>query len=351
MAKTDGDLLFGTKIDNSGFEKGISKLGGIGKVGLGILATGFTAVATGVTAAAVAGIKYNATMETYIANFETLLGSADKAGELVEDLRKMGAETPFEMADLAEASKTLLAFGEDVELLQDDLKMLGDISLGNSEKFKSIALVFGQIQSAGKLTGQDLLQLINVGFNPLQAISEKTGESMESLKDKMSKGQISFEMVKDAMKDATDEGGRFNDAMKKASTTFEGLVSTLKDNAGSLLGQITSGITESISKELLPLAIKAVEMLQKSFEEQGVEGLATSLGNLLSDALTMAVDVLPDAVDITLRIIKSLAEGLLANAGELSNALRDVFYLLTYSATELLPIFTELAVVLSLIHI
>ena len=78
----------------------------------------------------------------------------------------MAAKTPFEMGDLASASQTLLSFGDDANKVQGHLKMLGDISLGNKEKFNGLALVFGQVQSQGKLMGQDHLQMINAGFNP-----------------------------------------------------------------------------------------------------------------------------------------------------------------------------------------
>ena len=204
-------------------------------------------VALGVAAAATAivgtGVKYNAEMEQYKAGFETMLGSAEKADSVISNLKSFAEKTPFELTDLANASTTLLSFGEDVESLMPDLQMLGDIALGNKEKFKSLALVFGQVQSQGKLMGQDLLQMINAGFNPLKIISEQTGESMSSLKEKMADGKISFEMVAEAMRTATAEGGMFYNAMEKQSHTLMGQWSTLKDNVVSLAGEMSSGIS------------------------------------------------------------------------------------------------------------
>ena len=238
---------------------------------LGIGAVGATVIGM--------GVNYNAQIEQYTAGFTTMLGSAEKANETLSNLRGFAEKTPFELTDLANASTTLLAFGEDVDSLMPDLKMLGDISLGNSEKFKSLALVFGQVQSQGKLMGQDLLQMINSGFNPLQVISEKTGESMSSLKDKMSKGQISFEMVAEAMRMATSEGGQFYNAMEAQSKTFQGQMSTLKDNVTSLTGDIASDISEKLTDDVLPMLIEKVEQLKQAWADgslQSAIGTATS---------------------------------------------------------------------------
>ena len=114
-------------------------------------------------------------MEDFQAAFTPLLGGAEQAKAALKDLSGFAAATPFEMPDLAQASQTMLSFGEDSKSLMPDLKMLGDISQGNSAKLSGLALVFGQVQSNGHLMGQDLLQMINQGFNPLQVISDKTG--------------------------------------------------------------------------------------------------------------------------------------------------------------------------------
>lgn len=280
-----GDLLFNTKIDKSGFESGTKDIEGTSGRFLKRLKTGLVAgiavVGSAIAAAGVIGIKYNAQMEQYMASFETMLGSASKARAHMEDLKKMAAATPFEMSDLAEASKTLLAFGVDVSEIQGSLKMLGDISQGNKERFNGLALVFGQVKSQGKLMGQDLLQMINAGFNPLQIISEKTGESMSSLKDKMAKGQITFEMVAQAMQWATSEGGKFHGAMEKQSKTAIGLFSTLKDNVNEKLGEAFEKVSAIITTKVLPSAIKFVEKIDVG---KVINGFAT----LLKIALTLA---------------------------------------------------------------
>lgn len=168
--------------------------------------------------------------EYALTNFKTMLGSLDAAKQHVAELKQFAAQTPLTFGDLSQASKTLLAFGADVKTVMPSLKMLGDISLGNAEKFQSLSLAFGKVTSEGKLTGVTLKQMIIAGFNPLQEIAAKTGATMDDLKTQMEKGEISFDLVKAAMKSATSEGGRFHDAMKDASQTGAGLFSTMQDN-------------------------------------------------------------------------------------------------------------------------
>lgn len=198
-------------------------------------------------------IKLGAELEDTEMVFTTMLGSAEKASKMISNVQTMASKTPFGTAELLDATKLMLNFGVASEDVMGNLEMLGNISGGNKQRFQSLALVFSQIQSQGKLMGGDLLQMINAGFNPLQVISEKTGKSMGELKDLMSKGAISAEMVTKAMQIATSEGGRFNELMAKQATTFNGLMSTLADNfelAGAKLG-----------KSLLPYIKPFVETL------------------------------------------------------------------------------------------
>ena len=272
-----GYLMFNTKLDSGGFNKGAKKIGGMGGKLTDQLAKyakrGAIAMGTAITAAMVSGVKYNAQMEQYYQSFKTMLGSTKEATKHMRMLKKFAAETPFEMTDLANASQTLLAFGENVNLIEGDLKMLGDISLGNKEKFSALALVFGQVKSQGRLMGQDLLQMINAGFNPLTIISKKTGKSVAQLKDEMAKGQITFDMVADAMKTATSAGGQFNDAMKTQSKTVIGLWSTLKDNVHAKLGEAMESVSNIIKSSLLPNAIKFVDKFNVKKTVAGVRTL------------------------------------------------------------------------------
>ena len=168
-------------------------------------------------------------MESLQTSFTILLGSAQKGNELFEQLREFGATTPLELPDLAKNAQTLLGFGIQAKDVMGILKDIGNISMGDAQKMESLTLAFSQATSAGKLQGQDLLQMINAGFNPLNEMVKITGKSMGELKDEMSKGQISAEMLRQAYAHAAGEGGQFNGMLDKQSKTLKGAKSNLDD--------------------------------------------------------------------------------------------------------------------------
>ena len=151
-------------------------------------------------------------------------------------------------------TQTLMGFGMSAEESQIRLKQLGDISQGDAQKFESLTLAFAQMSSTGKLTGQDLNQMINAGFNPLEEISRKTGKSIGELKEEMGKGAISADMVADAFASATSEGGRFYGAMDAQSKTFSGQLATLKDGVDNLKGLLAGGLTTALAGTVMPVS-------------------------------------------------------------------------------------------------
>lgn len=174
-------------------------------------------------------------------NMTTLFkGNAEAAEEMFSKISEYGKRTVYDKTGLIDAQKTMMSFGLSGEKSFNTLKQIGDIAMGDKQKMQSLALAFAQATSAGKLQGQDLMQLINAGFNPLQTISERTGESLVSLKDKMSKGQISAEMLAQAFKWATDESGLFYEGAMKAGTTTAGMIGQLQDSFDALLIDIFS---------------------------------------------------------------------------------------------------------------
>lgn len=208
-------------------------------------ALGKTAIFAGlITGAATFGswlVKNGAQMEQNRIAFQTMVGDVEKGNKVFADLAEFANVTPFQTKGVQKAGRTLLSFGVQTEELLPTLKVLGDISAGTGKDLSELGVIYGQIKGAGKLMGQDLLQLINAGFNPLQQISERTGKSMGELKDEMSNGLISFADVQQAFIDATSEGGRFQNLMEKQSKSLEGLWSTLT-------GKIQAGLAGMAEK-------------------------------------------------------------------------------------------------------
>lgn len=203
-------------------------------------------------------------VENLIISFETLLGSKDKATQFFSELSEYAVNTPLMLNDLAGGAQTMLAFNIEAEKVIPTLKQIGDISMGDRDRFNSLVLAFSQMSATGKLMGQDLLQMINAGFNPLAIISEKTGKSIGQLKDEMSAGAISSEMVAQAFADATAEGGKFHGMLDKQSKGLKGQISNLEgaiDNMFNAMGEKSEGI--------LTGSVEVASELVKNYEAVG----------------------------------------------------------------------------------
>lgn len=222
----------------------------IAKMGVASLAAGLTASGVAIVAFAKGSSEAAASMETLETQFGVLLKSTEAAKNMIGEFRKEAIKSPLSVEDYAKAGKTLLAFGMSSEKVMPTLKALGDVSMGNSERFDSLALAFAQTQAAGRLMGQEVLQFVNAGFNPLQQISKKTGQSMVELKKAMEDGAISADMVAEAFMDATKEGGLFYGALEKGSQTTEGKIAKLKDTIFGLKVAFGTGFNEGLKDAL-----------------------------------------------------------------------------------------------------
>ncbi|MBQ6989244.1 MAG: tape measure protein [Alistipes sp.] len=197
-------------------------------------------------------------IESFEISFSTLLGSEPKAKAFFAEIKDFAVKTPLQLNDIAGAAQTLLGFGISAEKIMPILRQLGDVSMGNAERFKSLALAFAQATSAGKLQGQDLLQMINAGFNPLNEIAKKTGKSIGQLKDDMSKGKISAQDLADALASATAQGGQFYGMLEKQSKGIEGALSNLEGAWNDALNEIGTS-AQGVFTDAIGLATAAVQ--------------------------------------------------------------------------------------------
>lgn len=194
--------------------------------GMEFLTNPYTLISAGVGAVTAIGAQAE---QTSVA-FTTLVGSEEKAAGILKEINYFAAKTPYGNLDLTDNAKTMLNFGVQADKVNGYLRQLGDIAAGDKNKLGSLSLVFGQVASAGKMSGQDLLQFINAGFNPLKELEKMTGKTYAELQDMMSKGQIGFDAVAAAINHATSEGGAFAGMSDKLSQTVSGKFSTLVGN-------------------------------------------------------------------------------------------------------------------------
>lgn len=236
------------------------------------------AASTALSAASRIGSAIGSTMQAALdrqqlqVSFDVLTGSREAGGKLTKQLVELQQNTILG-AEVFKNAQTMLGFGfKDTEVI-DNLRMLGDVSMGDAERLNSLTLAFSQIRSAGKLQGQDLLQLINAGFNPLEEMSRRTGKSIGVLKDEMAQGNISFEMVQQAFQDATGEGGKFNNMLATIAQTdagmkaqLSGALEELKIKVGDAFAPLTRfGL--QLATRMLPVMERLVTPLSEGMQK------------------------------------------------------------------------------------
>lgn len=246
-------------------------------------------------------INVRTQMESYEVSLEAMLNSKEKADAMLGTFREMAATTPLTLGALAGGAKTMLGFGLASESVVPHLKAIGDISGGNAERFNSLVLSFSQMSSVGKLMGQDLLQMINAGFNPLEEISRKTGKSIGVLKEEMSKGAITSKMVQDAFISVTQEGGRFNGMLEKQGQGLMGLQAQFQGAWETMLNNIGQG-QEGVIQNGYKLAIDLI----KNYEKVGqvLAGIVIAVGAY--KAALIACNVV-ESVSLSIKAAHTLA--------------------------------------------
>ena len=283
--------------------------------------------------------------EMLLMNMRTLYqGNADAAQDMYDRIAEYGKQTVYDKSGLVEAQKTMMSFGIEGEKAFTTLKQIGDIAMGDSQKMQSLSLAFAQMSSTGKLTGQDLMQMINAGFNPLQEISRTTGISIGELKEKMADGAISSDMVAQAFASATSEGSLFYEGAEKGGETMAGKVAQINDTieefkvkifeatggatayaavAGDIVSQLTplipvlklakSGALGVIQKvqhlrvkmSLLKLEIRSAGGLWKFFQKMG-ENACKGIGHAIKTI--PIVGMIAAGITLVIGIVKLLWE-------------------------------------------
>jgi len=316
-----------------------SGLAGIGRGGAVALQKGFAVAGTALKAAiggalaggaAAAGIAVKSVMaaadfEQTKAAFRTLIGDAAKAEETLAQLRQLGAETPFEFPELADAGRKLIAFGEGADTVAATLRRIGDISAGVQAPINEIAELYGKARVQGRLFGEDINQLTNRGIPIIQELAKQFGVSDSQVKKLVADGKVGFPQVEQAFVSLTSEGGKFAGMMGEQSKTTSGLFSTLKDGFNEVLLAMGTPINDA----LRPLVAEAIGMVSK------LAPLAQKAGEAIRDTLNVVVAAfrggqLLDLVVASLKL--AFAEGANSLVAGIKTAVEFFWTLLTDGA-------------------
>jgi tape measure domain-containing protein len=283
-----GEVKVKVGADTSEFNSKLSEVNGrLSKLG-GKLSGAMSAVAEGIGAVVASlglmsgaitkiGIEYNAMKEQALIAWETILGSAQEAEATVKRLEQMGALTPFEYEDLDKAAKLLQMAGFEGEKLFSTLTSVGDaVSAigGGADELKGVSMALFQMASKGKVSAEEMNQLAERGIPAWKIVAEQTGKSVKELMKMSEQGKLFADDVLPKLVEGM--GDKFGGAMERQSQTFNGLISTLRDNLKMFAGELTGGLFERI-KGILPPIIKTVENLQNAFKQGGFSGLFKSM--------------------------------------------------------------------------
>ena len=223
-------------------------------------------VASGLYQFGEAAIEARSRIEQLEVSFSTLLGSQAQANALLQEIREYGTVTPYDTEGLAQAARLMLSYGMATNKVMPTLRMLGDISIGDNEKLQSLTLAFSQMSASGRVCKEDLNQMVNAGFNPLQIISEETGESIGELNDKVSAGKISVNQIEQAFISATSEGGKFHGMVDNMSNTLSGKIAQMSDGWDNLKASI-GGLSSPAVLKAIEIATKTIDGLTEAIEK------------------------------------------------------------------------------------
>lgn len=254
-------------------------------------------------------ISVRSEFESMETSLKVLLGGNQKRlNEIMGQIKEYALASPLNTKDMVGAVQMMTSFGIEAEKSIDYLKAIGDISMGDTGKFNSLALAFSQMSSAGKLMGQDLMQMVNAGFNPLEEIARKTGKSIGELKEEMSKGAISSKMVQDAFISATSAGGKFFGMSQEGAKTLNGQISMLQESFDMMFNEIGQK-----GEGVIMGTVKAGTYLVEHYEQVGkiLEGVVVAYGSYKAALL---VNIALEKVQAVSRLAHARNIGILSAA-------------------------------------
>ena len=224
------------------------------------------------------GISYNAQIEKYTTGFTNMLGSAQAAQEAMQAIQEDAARTPFDVASLTQANQLLISAGENAAYSRKVIKALGDAvsaTGGGNAELSRMAANLQQIANVGKAATIDIKQFAYAGINIYQILADYTGKSVQEVQSMT----ISYDLLSQALIAASEEGGRYYNAMDTQSQTMNGRISTLKDNVSQLVGLMTGDLSSGIDVVIGNLNDMVVAA-QEAYKQDGWIGLAGAITGL-----------------------------------------------------------------------
>lgn len=317
----DGKIVYRVVIDDSGAIESVEKIGRRSGGALEEVMTGaarrigeaFVNMAAKAGEAIVdiakAGVEFNSKMEQYKTAFTTLLGNGEEAARVMAQIREDAARTPFDVDSLTQANQMLISAGLSAEQARGDVLNLANAIAatgGGSAELSRMAANLQQIQNTGKATAMDIRQFANAGINIYGLLADSMGVTAAEAAEM----DVTYEQLAEALSHAAAAGGKYAGAMEAQSQTFQGRISTLKDNATQLAGALTEDLFDKLSNGALPMVMDWVATLLEAAQTGGIEGALEAAGTILETVINKFVESLPELLDTGLSLLEGLLNGI-----------------------------------------
>ena len=344
----DGKIVYKVVIDDSGAIESVEQIGRKSGGALEEVMTGaarrigeaFVNMAAKAGEAIVdiakAGIEFNSKMEKYQTAFTTLLGDGEEAARVMAQIREDAARTPFDVDSLTQANQMLIAAGISADQARGDVLNLANAIAatgGGSAELSRMASNLQQIQNTGKATAMDIRQFANAGINIYGLLADSMGVTSEEA----AQMDVTYEQLAAALAHAAEAGGKYEGALEAQSQTFQGRISTLKDNATQLAGELTNDLFSQLSGTALPMVMGWVETLLKAAQTGGIEGALSAAKDILGSIVKGITKNLPTILPAAVSVITTLIEGLLRQVPNIVTAGINLLVALARGLIDALP--------------
>ena len=250
-------------------------------------------------------------MEKYQTAFTNMLGSAEKAASALQQIKEDAARTPLDVASLVQANQLLISAGVDAGEARKTILALGDAVAaagGGNAELSRMAQNLQQVKNVGKAASIDIKQFAYAGIDIYGILADYTGKSTAEVQ----KMTITYDLLTAALQRASEEGGRYYNAMETQSQTLSGRLDTLRDNWSQLLGSLSEGLAD-VEGDLVSAATEWVQTLQTSFEEYGAKGLMEAGGSIVNDIANGIADHIPQLAEQAGAAVQRFSDYLVEN--------------------------------------
>lgn len=239
--------------------------------------------------------------------FNTMLQSESKANDLMNQLVRTAATTPFDLQGVANGAKQLLAYGTSAEEVNDTLVRLGDIAAGLSIPLNDLVWLYGTTMTQGRMFTQDLRQFQGRGIPIAEEIAKIKGVALDAVGDLVTAGKVTSDVVKQAIEDMTSEGSKFGGLMEAQSHTITGQIGNIEDSIDVMfdsIGQKSEGIINT--------TLSGVSYIVDHWEQVGkvILSVATAFGAYKAALLAVIAAQKIASVARTAEAFISLAKGI-----------------------------------------